>query len=298
VTDDRETVYHGLASLDQAVMLEGELTKAGVEVTASTLWKHRSKLRQAMREVGRLVRTGRLTILVFGAGGAGKSTVGKYITGRLTEDELEKGYRSSVAIERFGIPSTVGGRVMVAPGQRARAEYAQQDMLALLTAGKVDGVINVVAYGHHAWDGLGGYRDHPLWQTGMRREVFVQTYLAARQQDEIAHATRLAERLRNAPRIPWLLTLVVKQDLWWAKRQAVRDHYETGSYHDAIRSAFPSTDPIVRHEIAQAALTWENLTDNNGVTLVPVASGYDRSERLEGIDRLNWVLTQWTGVEA
>lgn len=55
---------------------------------APTQWKQRSKRSRTMREVGRPVRTGRLTILVFGVGEAGKSMVGEYVTGRLTEDDL------------------------------------------------------------------------------------------------------------------------------------------------------------------------------------------------------------------
>ena len=195
--------------------------EAGLDV-ANFAWDHRKSLGKVAGELFRAIRSGRLRVLVFGAGGVGKSTVGKLLAKKLTDEELLRGYVESFAVERFGIGGTVTGRVLVAPGQRRR-EHAWDELLSMIAAGKVHGIINVTAYGYHSLEGLASYKEHRAFAQGMTKQQFLHVFLESGREEEIKQLERLVPALIRSPDKLWLLTLVTKQDLWWDKRTEVRD---------------------------------------------------------------------------
>ena len=47
------------------------------------------------------IKEGELAIAIFGAGGTGKSTLGKYLSGTLENNQLSSGYQESISIEKY-----------------------------------------------------------------------------------------------------------------------------------------------------------------------------------------------------
>jgi hypothetical protein len=232
-------------------------------------------------------------VAVFGAGGVGKSTVGKFLAGTLTDEELLKGYLDSFATEKLPISERSFGHVLVASGQRRR-QSVREELLELVRDGKIGGVINVVAYGYHSFPGdAEGFRNDAAFRDGMDPPAFMDAYLAARRRDELEQLSEAADALSKAPKPLWLLTLVAKQDLWWDRREEVETHYSGGEYKSLI-------DRIVggrgkrgfRHELVSAALTWENLSYGSGETLAKTAAGYDHAARSANLARFGRAVRQ------
>jgi len=207
--------------------------EAGLEI-ANFAWDHRKSLGKVATELFRAIRAGRVRVLVFGAGGAGKSTVGKLLAGKLTDEELLRGYVESFAVERFGLGGTVTGRLLVAPGQRRR-EHAWDELLGMMATGTVNGIINVTAYGYHSLEGLASYKEHRAFVPGMTKPRFLQLFPEFGRDEEIRQLESPVPALVRCPNRLWFMTLVTKQDLWWDKRSEVRQHYETGRYDELIR---------------------------------------------------------------
>jgi energy-coupling factor transporter ATP-binding protein EcfA2 len=274
------------------------LAKAGLEATAEFAWKHRRSLTSVASELFRMVSAGRLRVLVFGAAGSGKSTIGKLLAGTLTDDELLKNYQDSFATERFSVAGTVFGRLLVAPGQQSRA-HASDELRLMLRSGQIDGVINVTAYGYHSFPGRGAWTEDRAYEAGMTPAEFLRAYLPLRRQLEIGQLAQLADDLRLSPKKVWLLTVVSKADLWCDREQEVRDYYSSGSYsavighiqHDKGARQFP-------HEMVTAALTWQNFRDGRHTLLAETVAGYDFARRQAdlarfslGLGQLLWVTT-------
>jgi len=260
---------------------------------AEFAWKHRSALQKAAAELFEVARRGRTRVLVFGAGGVGKSSLGKLLAGKLTDEELLKGYRDSFTTEQFPIPETLTGRILVAPGQRHK-QGEWDDLLVLLRAGKVGGVINMVGYGYHSL--RGSYRDHALQTPGMTPDKFREVYLPARRRLEIEQLTTLAPELARAPNKLWFMTLVSKQDLWWDRRAEVAAHYETGQYAEIVAGIQATRQARnFPHEVVAASLTIENLYDGAHETLAPTVAGYDHRMRLANLGRFSMGLRQLVG---
>jgi energy-coupling factor transporter ATP-binding protein EcfA2 len=271
--------------------------EAGLDV-ANFAWDHRKSLGKVAGELFGAIRSGRLRVLVFGAGGVGKSTVGKLLARKLNDEELLRGYVESFAVERFGLGGTVTGRVLVAPGQRRR-EHAWDEMLGMIASGKVNGVVNVTAYGYHSLEGLASYKEHRAFAAGMTRQQFLRLFLEFGREEEIKQLERLVPALVRSPEKLWFLTLVTKQDLWWDKRTEVKAHYETGRYNELITQV--QTEVSVRrfpHEIASASLTWQNLRDGAHEILASTVAGYDQQIRLANLSRFSVGLGQLAGIAA
>ncbi len=196
--------------------------EAGLEA-ATFAWDHRRSLGKVSRELFQAIREGRTRVLVFGASGAGKSTVGKLLGEKLTDEDLLRGYVSSRAVESYDLGKTVAGSVLVAPGQRLR-RHAADELRSMLTTGKVAGVMNVVAYGHHAFDPNTAFQEHRAFQPGMTKARFLTAYLKDSREEELRELEILVPAIVDCPRKLWFMTVVTKQDLWWDKRAEVRQY--------------------------------------------------------------------------
>jgi hypothetical protein len=219
-----------------------------------------------------------------------KATVGKLLAGKLTDEELLRGYVESFAGERYGLGGTVTGTVLVAPGQRQR-EYTWDELLDMLVTGDVAGIINVTAYGYHSLERLPSYKEHLAFESGMTKPRFLHAFLDHCRNEEIRQLESLVPALLRSRRKVWFMTLVTKQDLWWNKRAEVKRHYENGPYNELIgqiqRKVSAGRFP---HEIASVSLTWENLRDGGNDTLALTVAGYDQRLRLA-----SWIFQCGTG---
>jgi hypothetical protein len=228
------------------------------------------------------IKDGELAIAIFGAGGTGKSTLGKYLSGTLENSQLSSGYQESISIEKYTLDSNVIGSVIVVPGQERRRENSWDDLLRTISQGKISLIINVVSWGYHFF-GAFSYQQSPLYQSGMTVLEFLEIYTEEYRQEELQVLTKIAPHLSVADskkRKILFITLVTKQDLWWNDRLKIQDYYQKGEYENqiqAIRNKLGSSNFI--HEYCSASLVLENFISGTNELLLPTTQGYD--ERLK-----------------
>lgn len=262
-----------------------ELFIEGVEVAAA-VWENRTALRRALTRLWNRLRHGNLQIAVFGAGGVGKSTLGQILTGEASADDLPAGYSESLVLEKYPLEGDLVCSLLVPPGQeRRREERSRVDLLGSLAAGKSFGVINVVSYGYHSFAEL-GFEKHKLYRKGMIPKDFMGVYLPERRREEIRVLDALKPYLLTAHARIWMVTLVTKQDLWWAQRAEVNDYYTSGEYaahlEDIVRQR--GAQNFV-HRLVSASLLWNNFKDHDGTVLATTTAGYEQSVRAANLKR-------------
>jgi hypothetical protein len=257
------------------------------EVAAEAAWQHRSDLRNKLVRFWNRVRHGHLKVVVFGLGGAGKTTLGKLLSG-VDEDELPRGYEESLQAETFALDGDLSCSLFVAPGQERReSEEPRERLNGVLSTGEGVGVINVVAYGYHHFAQL-GYTRHKLYQAGMSPEQFMAAYVVERRDAEIKALERMKPFLVAARPNVWMVTLVTKQDLWWGERHAVEAHYEDekNAYAGIIAEVTRQRHPrYFLHRTVSASLVWNNLRDPEEVVLATTTAGYEQNVRKANLRR-------------
>ena len=247
-----------------------------VASTALSAIELSEKIMPTFFKILRLLRNGQVTIAVFGAGGSGKSTLGKLFSGDLEPISLFHSYQESVAIEKYQLDGNAFGSLIVAPGQERRQD-TWGDMLRYISSGKVQIVLNVAAWGCHSFQDF-RYSEHRLFQEGMSLSQFIGLYLDDRRSRELDVLRTLQPHLSIAnSRKLILITLITKQDLWWNERLEVKRYYTQGPYEGAIqniRNRLGSSNFI--HEYMSASLVMENFLSGSGEMLIPVTQGYDQ----------------------
>jgi hypothetical protein len=233
------------------------------------------KLFPTFERVFKRLKNGDLKIAIFGAGGSGKTTLGKILAGSYELSELPS-YRESLRIEQYQLDSKSMGSIVVAPGQERR-EDTWDDLLLNLASGKIQLIIHVVAWGYHSFSEL-SYTEHPLYRQGMSTDEFVAGYVSGRRQRELEVLRKLEPHLAIASQKKTvMITLVTKQDLWWNERNLVKDHYVSGEYEQIIQSVRNKIGSVnFSHEYCSASLVMDNLLSGTNEMLVPTTGGYDQ----------------------
>ncbi|GCA76825.1 hypothetical protein MiTe_03676 [Microcystis aeruginosa NIES-2520] len=234
------------------------------------------KLFPTFKRIFNLLKNGELKIAIFGAGGTGKSTLGKLLSGEFELSGLLQTYQESISIEKYKLESNKIGSVIVAPGQKRR-EDTWDDLLRTLVGGKIKLIIHVVSWGYHSF-GEFSYTQHRLYQSGMTLEEFLREYAAVCRNRELDVLRRIEPHLSIADqRKTIVITLVSKQDLWWNNRLEVNKHYVEGAYEQLIqniRNKRGANNFI--HEYRSTSLVMENFLSGDNELLIPTTQGYDQ----------------------
>jgi hypothetical protein len=234
------------------------------------------KLFPTFKKIFKLLKDGELTIAIFGAGGTGKTTLGKLLSGEYELSGLLQTYQESISMEQYKLDSNTVGSIIVAPGQQRR-EDTWDDLLRSLSSGKIKLIIHVVSWGYHSF-GTVGYTQHPLYSDGMSVEDFLGAYTAECRNRELDVLRKIEPHLGLAKQKKTvLITLVTKQDLWWNQRFEVRQNYAEGEYEGLIqniRNKLGSSNFI--HELRSASLVMENMLSGENELLMPTTQGYDQ----------------------
>jgi hypothetical protein len=234
------------------------------------------KLFPTFKRIFNLLKNGELKIAIFGAGGMGKSTLGKLLSGEFELSGLLQTYQESISIEQYKLESNKIGSVIVAPGQKRR-EDTWDDLLRTLVGGKIKLIIHVVSWGYHSF-GEFSYTQHRLYQSGMTLEEFLREYAAVCRNRELDVLRRIEPHLSIADqRKTIVITLVSKQDLWWNNRLEVNKHYVEGAYEQLIqniRNKRGANNFI--HEYRSTSLVMENFLSGDNELLIPTTQGYDQ----------------------
>ena len=234
------------------------------------------KLFPTFKRIFNLLKNGELKIAIFGAGGTGKSTLGKLLSGEFELSGLLQTYQESISIEQYKLESNNIGSVIVAPGQKRR-EDTWDDLLRTLVGGKIKLIIHVVSWGYQSF-GEFSYTQHRLYQSGMTLEEFLREYAAVCRNRELDVLRRIEPHLSIADqRKTIVITLVTKQDLWWNNRLEVNKHYVEGTYEQLIqniRNKRGANNFI--HEYRSTSLVMENFLSGDNELLIPTTQGYDQ----------------------
>ncbi|MFM8295454.1 MAG: ATP-binding cassette domain-containing protein [Microcystaceae cyanobacterium] len=238
------------------------------------------------------IKDGEIKIAILGASGTGKSTLGKLLSGQSSR-ELLKPYEESIGVEDNPLDSKNVGKVIIVPGQE-RLHETWDDLLREMIQGKIQLMINTVAWGYHSF-GSTSYRDFlqdQPYQSRMTESEFLKVYVKQRREREqaflekIVNALALAEIHKQKRKKLFLITLVTKQDLWWHDRQCVKAHYQQGQYEQQIqilRNKFGTANFF--HEYCSASLIIRNFMSGSREILLPNTSGYDEEHKLANLDQ-------------
>jgi hypothetical protein len=226
-------------------------------------------------------------VLVVGSGGAGKSTLAGWLSGEFDLLKNPPGrYEEDETVDRVRLAERPKFEVVVLPGlnQETRTN-AWAEELGNLTKGRYAGLIHVVAYGLNSLRRF-RYTEHPLYAGG-GKEKFVADYSAAAREEELAVVRQVAESLRYVARRVWMLTVVLKQDLWWPRRAEVENHYRSGPYAAAVSPLFdPARPHPFQHGFVFGSTVINSWASAAGETLVPNVEGYDHAKFRESLLRI------------
>jgi hypothetical protein len=256
----------------------------GVGSAAFSLFENRQSILQSVRRFRRRILRGTWRVPVFGDGGTGKTTLGKFLAGELDTDVAIAGYRETVGQEELSLPGEFPCLLLVPPGQRRRRPETWPALYRLLSGGKAKGVINVVSWGYHSTDFE--YDRHIAYKVGISDSEYLDAYLASNRQGEITALNELAPHLEATEGKIWMITLVTKQDLWWNERHNVETHYKNGEYGACIQRIInvKGTENFV-HNYYSVSLIPENLATKDGKILAHTAAGYDQPLRIANLTR-------------
>ena len=226
------------------------------------------------------------TVVMFGPGGVGKTTFGRFVeSGTVLPVEPPGKYVEDLKIARFRSPSGAEAEYLVPPGQERRRPRDWDDLLARLGDGEFCGVVIFASYGYHSLAQAGGYKAHTLYD-GNRKE-FLSAYLEAKRLEEIAVAKLVGKAVRRSPEPVWILTCVTKQDLWWRDKAHSNEFYEVGAYADALTSSLEGCDPsLLRRETSYCCLAIQNLRDAHRDIIAEHDPKYDEVKKAESLAAL------------
>lgn len=229
---------------------------------------------QSQRLIHR-IKHGKCQIIIFGAGGVGKSTVGSAI---VRSDFLAGSteYEESMLPENMALPGKVPGNILIVPGQIERANRHWPQIIATkIVNGRSNGIINVVSYGFASFS-IQTFKEHDLYEDGMSASDFINIYTSYRREIEIDLLIKLIDGLKGMQGSMWMVTLVNKQDLWWSDKNKVIEHYTNGKYGQLIAELQHTVGKLnFQHEYIPVSLLLGNFSTPSGEQLSLTTAGYD-----------------------
>jgi ABC-type cobalamin/Fe3+-siderophores transport system ATPase subunit len=227
---------------------------------------------------------GRKQIAILGAGGTGKTTLAHY----LTDDAQYKSlmYQETPIDEKIKIGQNVIGEYWVAPGQKDRRERYWGEIFREISQGNICGVIHVVSYGYHSIDARLSIEKNRHFREGMTDAEFLSVLTTENRKTEVAILQEMKHRLKDSSNKIWMITLVLKQDLWWNERDNVKDFYMQGAYKAEIEEIQAHKGKERFEHIYISASILSNNFAAGGRILQPTAQGYDENLRLLNVNEL------------
>jgi hypothetical protein len=216
----------------------------------------------------------RPTEFFFGAGGTGKSTLGRKLAG---EPGVGGSYLVSPVPENSKLEHVPFGKVTVFPGQPRRRDVYIAEINERLGA-NIRLLIHVVANGYHSLD-TDTFTIHKSYTAGDDAERFMQKHKRTSLDEEIKVLEEITPLIIGSPRdsMIQLITLVSKQDLWWHERHEARSHYTNpdGDYAKLVAKMLLARGQHFEHTCLSASFEQLNLMTNTGELLAATAAGYD-----------------------
>ena len=256
------------------------------EVGASVWAKSSYFQRQYKRFIHRATK-GKLMVPVFGAGGVGKSTTARFLSGMLNPLAPPQKYAESISTEKdYHFPGNIVAQFVVPPGQEMRVSAHWPDLQRKVAAGKSKGIINLVSYGYHSFM-IEDFKLHKFYKAGMTAASFMDEYTKERRGLELKLLDEIIAAAKFTPKPLWMLTVVTKQDLWWDRHDTVKDYYENGPYSERLAEIEKQVGKSrFQHEFVPSSLVVSNFCSGDGTVLVPTCQGYDQSLHVAALTAL------------
>ncbi len=237
-------------------------------------------------------------ILIIGAGGTGKSTLGRLLA---CESDLFGSpagkYRESIYLERISLEDDPKVEIVIAPGQKLRRSVSWDEIGRDIREDLYRGIVLVGSHGYHSFNQ--NWQDHICYQENDTSKQFLDRLIKSGKDDELEVIRQLCSLLKQRRSIKklWLITAVTKQDLWWDKSEDFKQFYEQGEYHEELTKLLAAVDKHrIQHEYAYMSLVIQSFKANNAVLRKNLA-GYDQPQQLQSIRGLQKTIGELIGWE-
>ena len=228
-----------------------------------------------MRDEYEKIVKGELSIFAFGLGGAGKTTLGKVLSGKLNLGEVPSSYKLSLTTEKYPVSGRTFATLYVPPGQKGDKQRVYiPEIVQKMSAARRYLVINIVCYGYHSVAQL-ELNQNEIYRPGMTKDAFMKAFLPEMRSEEIVAFKKLLPHFEAAPGRLRLITLVTKQDLWWDNRKRVEEHYMNGEYGNLVSGLARYRGTHFDHSFVSCALNVLNFSTRDGQVLSKTTAGYD-----------------------
>ena len=229
-------------------------------------------------------------VLVIGAGGVGKTTLAKVLTCAFdTQTEKTNTLRESIVVEKEN-DDILNRHFIVLPGQVWRREESWPEYLNQLKDDEISGVIVVNAGGLH--EIRGSYKLENTYQDGLSKNAFLNKFKPAMQAKEFEVLNVIESAIKHRSSKLWMLSLVLKQDLWESTKQNVENWYIGDGDYAAKISELRNSYPKLKIESVFGSLVLSNFTDGDGVMLAKTVAGFEQSKAVDTYHRILDTLTQ------
>uniref|UniRef100_UPI00404B1217 hypothetical protein n=1 Tax=Gelidibacter sp. TaxID=2018083 RepID=UPI00404B1217 len=254
---------------------------AGAISSAITITQQGHKFNKSIDKIIRYIAKGSCRIIIFGAGGTGKTTLSHILSNTPITDF---NYSETPTIEKVKINSNIIGHYLVAPGQERRVERYWPELYRKLGKDQITGIINVVSNGYHSIEiGNLSYKTTSYYEKESKSK-FLEKYLTIQKEKEIDYLKKISEQIKTTKNKFWMITLVNKQDLWWDKKDSVKDYYVNGKYNNIIEDIYSSKgNSNFVHEYVSCALINNNFKIGSDFCKETV-KGYDEPTKQENLN--------------
>jgi len=257
---------------------------------ATWIWSRRGEVGRTLADLyqwyrGEKAPDAKPGIVILGAGGTGKSTLGQILSGTYEPllDAVEP-YSESIGVEEYSLKDDPKVELVVPPGQPHRRDTTWEDLLTELSRGELRGVVLVSAYGFHS---LGEIPAEFIGMQSENTQAFLDEYTRQQRGEEIEVLERVLAHVGRSGKRTWLVSVVTKRDLWWPERADVEYYYSKGKYGELVNAFSASVNRrLFRHELVFLSLTINRFQTSRGELLRNNAAGYDHPLHYESQRRL------------